>query len=169
MALWVFPLRVIALQSEPLLREGYIDKPVAEFELNPGQCLQLLKPLYGRCEAGDLWHATLDKHHRHDLEMTPFRIDPALYYLLDNGNLRWLSGSYVDDLIRSGDQHFRKISEATGDKFEISEDSTLPSEFTGFVIDLGQEGFFYIDQNAYLQKLECLPRNCSFEIFVRCR
>ena len=82
------------------MREIYINKPVPEFELNPDQCLQLLKPLYGLCDSGDLWHDTLDKHHREDLGMKPVRSDPALYIWMVNGLLKGLSGGYVDNVIR---------------------------------------------------------------------
>ncbi len=59
--IWTSDVRQAYLQSaEPLARDIFIEKPVPEFELAPEQCLQLLKPLYGLCESGDLWHKTLD-------------------------------------------------------------------------------------------------------------
>lgn len=65
---WTAEVRQAYLQSsEPLLREVFIKDPVPEFELTPGQCLQLLLPLYGLCESGDLWHRTVDEHHRSEL------------------------------------------------------------------------------------------------------
>ncbi len=73
-------VRQAYLQSaEPLSREIFITEPVPEFELRPDQCLKLLKPLYGLCDSGELWHKTLDEHHRRELGMSPFRSDPALY------------------------------------------------------------------------------------------
>ena len=101
--IWTSDVRQSYLQSAvPLSREVFIKNPVHEFELDADQCLQLLKPLYGLCESGDLWFETLDKHHRVDLKMKPFRIDPAMYYLLADGMLYGISGGYVDDLIRAG-------------------------------------------------------------------
>lgn len=92
---------------EPLFRDLYIANPVAEFELEPHQCLQLLKPLYGLCESGDLWFATMDKHHRLDLGMKALCSDPALYYLIRDGSLIGVAGSYVDDLLRNERDEFQ--------------------------------------------------------------
>lgn len=164
--IWTADIRQAYLQaSEPLERDVFIGKPVAEFDLSPDQCLNLLRPLYGLCDAGDLWHTTLDKHHRHDLKMKPFRLDPALYYILSNGFLKGLSGSYVDDLIRCGNKEFRELSKKTNERFEMAEESKLPSEFTGFVIDRDKDNNIVIDQNAYLRQLECLPMDASFGHF----
>lgn len=164
--LWTADIRQAYLQaSEPLERDFFIRNPVAELELSPEQCLKLLRPLYGLCDAGDLWQTTLDKHHRLELGMTPFKIDPALYYILCNGILQGLSGSYVDDLLRCGDDNFRKLSQRTNERFDMAEESILPTEFTGFVLDRDKAGNVFIDQNAYLKKLECLPQDASFSHF----
>ena len=62
--IWSCDVRQAYLQSaKPLSREIFITKPVPEFELQPEQCLKLLKPLYGLCDSGDLWHKTVDEHH----------------------------------------------------------------------------------------------------------
>ena len=77
---WTADVRKAYLQSaEPLMREILIKDPVPEFELDDPQCLQLLRPLSGLCESGDLWHKTLEAHHGNELGMEPTRMDPALY------------------------------------------------------------------------------------------
>lgn len=65
--------------SKPLSRDSFIKNPIEEFELDASQCLKLIKPLYGLCESGDLWHKTIDHHYRVDLGMTPLASYPALY------------------------------------------------------------------------------------------
>lgn len=86
--------------SEPLEREVSISNAAAELELSPDQCLKLLRPLYGLCDAGSLWYTTLDKHHRSNLAMSPFQTDPALYYSVVNGVLKGMSASHVEDHLR---------------------------------------------------------------------
>lgn len=39
--------------SESLGRDVYLRNPGIEFELKHEECLQLLRPLYGLCDAGD--------------------------------------------------------------------------------------------------------------------
>eukprot|EP00171_Calliarthron_tuberculosum_P022290 IDg22290t1 len=105
--IWTSDVRHAYLQSEePLSRDLFLVNPAPEFEIPADKCLQLLKPLYGLCDSGDLWHKTIDKHHRTDLNMQPFRSDPALYKLVVDGKLIGLSGGYVDDLLRTGSSDF---------------------------------------------------------------
>ena len=112
--IWSADVRQTYLQSaEPLSRELFITKPVPEFEVQPGQCLKLLKHLYGLCDSRDLWHKSLDEHHRHDLGMTPFRSDPALYKIMSNGLLMGLSDGCVDDLLRTGSPEFCQLAKKT--------------------------------------------------------
>ena len=163
---WTSDVTQAYLQSsEPLARKIFIREPVPEFELDPKECLELLKPLYGLCESGDLWHATLDKHHRHDLNMQPLRSDPALYAWMTHGLLRGLSGGYVDDLIRAGDSQFKIQCAKTHTLFEMSKDRSVPYTFTGFSLNKNNEGEFVQSQREYLKKLECLPTNAPFSDF----
>lgn len=61
---WTSDVRQAYLQSaKPLARAVYISNPEPEFELNPRHCVQLLKPLCGLCESGDLWYEVLEQHH----------------------------------------------------------------------------------------------------------
>lgn len=106
--------------SEPLGRDIYLKNPGPEFALKPEECLQLLRPLYGLCDAGDLWQSTLDHHHREDLGMTSSNLDAKFYYLLENKVLVGLSGTDVDDLFRAGNQQFRQHTTKTTDKFDMT-------------------------------------------------
>ena len=163
---WTSDIHQAYLQtSEPLQREVFIKNAAAEFELSPDQCLKLLRPLYGLCDAGDLWHTTLHKHYRLDLGMAPFKTDPALYYWIVDGILKGMSGSHVDDLLRWGDKDFRELSKGTSDRFEMTEESNFPTEFTGFVLEKDDEGNMIINQNNYLRELQCLPLDASFSTF----
>lgn len=163
---WTSDVRQAYLKAaEPIAREIFIRKPVGEFELEPSQCLQLLKPLYGLCESGDFWHDTLDKQHRDDLGMRPFRSDPALYILMINGLLTGLSGGYVEDFLRAGNSEFRQVAKKTRQRFDRADDETPPCTFTGFALSRGKDGCLMQDQHGYLRKLESLPCDASFSEF----
>ena len=163
---WTSDVKQAYLQSsEPISREIFIQKPAAEFGLQPHQCLQLIKPLYGLCESGDLWHQTMDQHHREDLEMKPFRSDPALYMLMSEGRLRGLAGGYVDDLIRAGDDHFKKVASRTNKRFEMAEDKSLPCTFAGFSLSRDKKCGFIQSQHQYLRRLQQLPMEATFAQF----
>ena len=161
--IWTSDVRQAYLQSAgPLARDIFIRKPVQEFELDPSQCFNLLKTLYGLGESGDLWHQTLANHHREELGMKPLRSGPALYTFTENGLLKRLSGGYVDDIIRAGDKHFKHLSQKTNARFEMSEDQTLPCLCTAFSLSKNENGEVVQDQHEYPQKLEQLPLEASY-------
>ncbi|CAN8072966.1 unnamed protein product [Agarophyton chilense] len=163
---WTSDVRQAYLQAaEPILRDVFITKPVPEFELHPSQCLQLLKPLYGLCESGDLWHQTIDQHHVKDLGKTPLRSDPALYIQMKDGLLKGISGGYVDDLLRAGDNGFKKLCIRTNERFDMGEEQSLPCSFTGFSLDRKPDTTIVQEQHSYLKKLEELPSDAKFSLF----
>ena len=164
--IWTSDVRQAYLQSsEPLQRDIFIRKPVAEFELESYEFLELLKPQYGLCESGDLWHKTLDEHHCKDLKMTDFRFDPALYHLKQDGHLVGLSGGYVDDPIRGGNKEFRNHTDKTEERFDMDEDKRIPCSFTGFSLSRGKNGTIIQDQHGYRHKVEHIPADSSFKLF----
>ena len=46
--------------------------------------------------------------------------------------LNGISGSYVDDLLRAGNQEFHDLCKVTHRRFEMSGDDELPLTFSGF-------------------------------------
>lgn len=133
------------------MRDIFIEKPVREFELDTSQCLPLLRPLYGLCDSGDLWHGNLDVHHCNDLEMKPTSLDSALYVWIVYGILRGLSGSYVDDLMKARDDDFKVHARKTAENFEMAYGEEPPCDFTGFSLDLSENNKLNLDQNNYLK------------------
>lgn len=151
---WSSDVKLAYLQStEPLRRRVFISNPAPEFELDPRECFELLKPLYGLCDAGDLWHQTLNKHLINDLHLEPTRCDPSLYFSIRQGELIGINGTYVNGLLRAGTREFRSVCELTNKKFETSGCEVPPFTFAGFRISPNDENSFTIDQNFYLPKL----------------
>ena len=76
-SVWSADLKSAYLQStESLHRRVFVRYPAKEFNLNPHECFELLKP-FGLCDAGDLWSQTLTEHFNDDLGMIATRIDPS--------------------------------------------------------------------------------------------
>ena len=121
------------------------------------------------CESGDLWHATLGAHHREELGMKSLRSDSALPTYKMNGQLKGLSVSYVDDLIRAGDQDFRKVSKRTCERFEMADDESLPCIFTGFRLELSERSSLSIDQHSYIKGILAPRLDARFSDFASLR
>ena len=52
---WISDIRQAFLESaDPLSRDVYLMDLPPQFELDPHEALQLLKPLYGLCESADM-------------------------------------------------------------------------------------------------------------------
>lgn len=74
-------VKIAYLQSsKPLERRVFIKNPVTEFELELNQYFELLRPLYGLCEADDLWHQTLHEYLTSELQLSQTKTDPSLYF-----------------------------------------------------------------------------------------
>ena len=97
---WSTDVKLAYLRSsEPLTRRVFDKNTAPEFELEPEQCFELLRPLYGLSDAGELWHLTLHKNLTNDLDMKQTYTDASLYYPFNRDTLKGLNGSYVDDLL----------------------------------------------------------------------
>ena len=97
--------------------------------------------------------------------MRPLRSDPALYLMIRDARLRGLWGGYVDDLIRGGDEYFRKVAAQSRRRFEMSENQELPCSFAGFTLARNRAGELILDQHSYLKKPEKLSPDATFSAF----
>ena len=105
---WSTDVKLAYLQSSvPLERKIYITKPAPEFRSSSDEALLLLRPLYGLSDSGDIWCITLDNHMQHDLAMTKIITGPVLYMKFsESSELIGMIRSYVDDLLRAGNERF---------------------------------------------------------------
>ena len=129
---WSTDVKLAYLQStEPLLRRVFVTNPAPEFELDPSECFELLKPLYGLSDAGDLWHITLHKHLNTDLEMVPTITEASLYFSFRLGELIGMKGSYVDDLLSAGTQQFKELCQKAHHSFVKGNSEGRSDKYTG--------------------------------------
>eukprot|EP00168_Porphyra_purpurea_P011369 TRINITY_DN2896_c0_g1_i1.p1 TRINITY_DN2896_c0_g1~~TRINITY_DN2896_c0_g1_i1.p1 ORF type:complete len:816 (+),score=159.39 TRINITY_DN2896_c0_g1_i1:2887-5334(+) len=164
------------LQSEDAFdRELYLRPKPADrhlFDLGDDEVLKLDLALYGVCDAGMYWAATLHGHIDKDLAMLPFISDPALYFkrFLD-GVLSGMLGSYVDDTFHGGNQRFMSLTEATLVQFQGRPRMLDKVDFVGVHITTvpGSPRSFNIDQGAYIDRLKLLPDDASFFKFTSVR
>ena len=164
--IWTSDVSQAYLQSAiPLSRDLFLSSTVPELELDATQCLQIIQPLYGLSESGDLWYHTLQQHHLKDLGMKQLCSDSSFFYLLKDHILQGMSGTYVDDLLRAGDPEFLQLSKQTEKRFEMKTPATPPCDFSGFRINYTAEQLLQQTQRHYIKKLENVENDCSFSSF----
>ncbi|OSX79162.1 hypothetical protein BU14_0085s0013 [Porphyra umbilicalis] len=160
------------LQIQDLLARTLYLEPRKEdrnlFSIADDEMLLLVRPLYRVCDAGYYWHATLQKHVREDLHMTPLSSDPALYMRKGVGGLVGLLGTFVDDCFLGGNAAFQAATESTLRVFEAKPRQMDNMEFVGVRVTstLATPRNFTLDQTQYATTLEPLPLDAPYERFT---
>ena len=163
---WLTDVKLAYVQStEPLTRQVFIRNPAAQFGLAADECLELLRPLYGLSDAGDLWHRTMHNHLVDELGHLPTKIDMSIYISIRHGELDGISEVYVDDIRRAGTPRYRKHCSKTHDKFDTTGDEESPVTFSGFHITKSSNFPFAMDQTFYIKNLEELNNDINFATF----
>ena len=132
----------------------FVEELVPVFEHDSSECIELLRLLYGLCRADDLWHESQNQHITQHLHLVPTKTDTSLYFSFRENILVGIHGSYVDDLLHSGDDEFRPWSDKTHEKFETREDDESPINISGFNISGTNNSLFCMDRIFYVKRLE---------------
>ena len=98
-----------------------------------------------------------------ELKMTPTVIDACLYFQFRSGELIGINGSYVDDLLHSGNGDFKSISDSTLSRLEISGNEEIPFSFAGILITRSSNQSYAIDQSSLTQNLTQLRTDATFK------
>ena len=110
------------LQSKDKLSRDVFIRPKRKdrkfLNIGPAKLLHLSKPLYGMCDSGDYWGATLTKHVRDIAKKSPLKGDPSLYIKQANGATIGMLGSYIDDCLFAGSEGFNHVINLTRNRFE---------------------------------------------------
>lgn len=163
------------LQSKDHLSRGiYLQPRLADMDLfgiKEGECLHLLKPLYGICNSGDYWGITVASHIKDDLKMAPLTADPSLYDKMGPDTVDGLLGTYVDDSFLGGNEEFQEHTKKTLQRFDSKPRVWDNLEFLGVSLRTIPGGVrsFSLDQKDYISLLHALPRKAPFDSFVRAR
>lgn len=126
--------------------------------------LRLRKPIYGLPDSDDYWDRTLNIHLGNDLAMKCTPGDPSLFSKTSKGKFVGNIGSYVDDKLAAGDEHFERESGTTETAFESSERIYEDVKFSGIQI-IKINGNFFMTQSRYTAKIELLPTSSDFKAF----
>lgn len=157
------------LQSkDKLTRRVYIrvkKKDLETFGINEDELLELVKPLYGLCGAGDYWGITIEEHTINDLGMTPLVSDSSLYARHRGKELIGISGLQVDDCLNAGNKEFEELTKLTLRKFESKPRVYSNFDFFGTQIRKIAPGKLYVGQPYYTKNISIVPHDISFDEF----
>lgn len=164
------------LQSQDTFtRQLYLRPRVQDrhlFDLADDEILRIELPLYGVCDAGDYWHATLTAYLEKDLQMTPLTSDPALYFKHGpNHELAGLLGAYVDDCLMAGNSHFQEATKSMLIKFQGKQRVWDNTEFVGVQVSTtrAKPTYLTLDQVTYVDHVQLLPTDAPFLKFSSAR
>jgi hypothetical protein len=115
-------------------------------------------------DSGDYWGTTLSTHITEDLEMCSRTLDPALFYRRDDGCLKGVTATCVDDLLQAGDSNFQKLSERTMKKFICRVREWDNVQFSGIEVESVSNGF-RVHQKRYLERIAMMNKKGSFSEF----
>ena len=156
------------MQSASNLKREIFVRPDI-LKLDSDTLLQIVKPLYGLSDAGDYWGQTLNEHHLKDLKMEQASGDFSLFFKRIANRLLGLSGTYVDNILRTGDRMFeKKSSEINGQTFDAKPSEIPPMHFVGMKISEQPENGSIcrrIDQMKYIDRLKLLLKDTDFAGF----
>lgn len=164
------------LQSqEPVTRQVYLRPRVQDrhlFHLADDEILRIELPLYGVCNAGDYWHATLTAYLEKGLQMTPRMSDPELYFKHGlNHQLAGLLGAYADDCLMAGISHFQKATKGTLIKIQNKQRVWHDTELVGVQVSSTRAKTTYLtlDQVTSINHVQLLPTDTPFLKFSLAR
>lgn len=103
-----------------------------------------------------------DEHHRNELGMVLIYSERASYHLPKGNNLKRLSGSYVNDILRWGDNQFRERCTATAKKLDVKDEDERPCSSTCFLIAPRPFDDISICRTDYANKLRLMQTDGSY-------
>lgn len=139
------------LQGDFIQREVYMVPP-KEAETN--MLWKIKKAVYGLNDGPRQWYIRL----RDTITSTGcviHSLDPGLFYLHVNSNLCGLLISYVDDILWSGNSHFREmVIKRLVKLLEISVENSEAFDYVGIQLKQEEDKSIILSQHAYINSIE---------------
>ena len=139
------------LQGKTIERDIYI-KPPKEAEMEDGHLWKLKKCLYGLNEAARQFYQSVAEC-LSSLGCTKSALDPALFYMKEDGQLRGMIACHIDDFLHAGDHIFEECMAKLRDRFLAGKLEVGQFKYVGFEITQNVDGII-IDQTGYVKELE---------------
>ena len=161
---WSINIKQAYLRSACQLNRDVFIKPNV-LELKQNELLRIVMLLYGLADSGDYWGETLTRHHLDKLRMKQTNGDFSLFFKILGNKLTALSGTYVDGIIRAGDQEYLESStRQTLADFESKEPSFRTFTFTGLQVSQ-DDTEKTLCQEEYIKCITILKDSESFDTF----
>ena len=141
------------LQGQPISREVFI-RPPSEYD--EGKLWKLKKTVYGLCDAARAWYSTV-KSELLSLGMTMCKLDPSLFYMINEEKLAGIICIHVDDFFWCGNEHFSKnVIDKLSHLFIIGSSGVSNFKYLGLNVQCSSKGII-VDQNDYAASLQEIP------------
>lgn len=151
--------------NHSLRKPMFIKRVVSELDLDCSIVLHLLCPPYHLNESGNVWLEALGEHHRKELDMKPLCSELAVYFLNGDKRLIGMSGTYMEDTLSIGPQHFHETEKSTSKWYEMVISEQSPCALSDFAIGRDENNIL-LHQKKYVSKLKILGKRASLCYFA---
>lgn len=135
------------LQGHPITREVYLWPPA---ELNKGLLWKLRKTVYGLNDAARSWYERV-KRELVTLGMSLCRLEPALFYWHQNGQLQGIVCTHMDDFLWRGTECFeRRVIDRLEEQFLIGAEEHNCFRYLGTEINQ-EKNVIKVNQDNYIK------------------
>jgi Reverse transcriptase (RNA-dependent DNA polymerase) len=155
----------IILYSRQEYEQGRFHNTSPELNIEIGNYLTLLKPLYGLTDSGDIWYDTLFEFLENDMGMRQCVSDRALLYLRKaKGYIIGLFRCFVDDIFISGTETFHTVSKTLSQRFLSRDRESNSFTLAGVsVLQINPKSYISLSQTRYGHDIPLSNTETSFK------
>jgi hypothetical protein len=147
------------LQSKKAFsRDPYATLPLELRSVFKGYVLQMLKPFYGKKEAGTYWNTAYSGDRKQKADVTPYTLDPCFMTKACNQAKdapHGIAAILVDDTLMTRNKQFAKAEERIHRNYDTLQTQTVTNgsqiKLGGVQIGRDPDGTLRISQEAYIE------------------